>query len=407
MTRRTLEFAAPGAFVAYGKNARTHSEAQVGQIIASIAEFGFTNPVLVDEDMGVIAGHGRLLAAERMQLAEVPFLRLVGLTAAQKRALVLADNKLGLNSGWDLDLLKSELGDLRADGFDLGVIGFDTFELADIFATKKGKTEPDDAPPLEERAVTVEGDTWLLGAHRITCGDSTNADTVARALGGLKPHLMVTDPPYGVNYDPKWRARAGVNINTGKMGLVLNDDLADWREAWALFSGDVAYVWHAGLFAGVVADSLQACGFKLRSQIVWTKDRFALSRGDYHWQHEPCWYAVREGKNGHFEGGRSQSTRWDIKARDDSGVGHGTQKPVECMKRPIENNSKAGDAIYEPFSGSGTTIIAAEMTGRACHAIELNPAYADMAIMRWQEFTGEKAQLGKQTFAAVQAERAE
>ncbi|MEI6283300.1 MAG: ParB/Srx family N-terminal domain-containing protein, partial [Alphaproteobacteria bacterium] len=237
MTRRTLEFAAPGAFVAYGKNARTHSEAQVGQIIASIAEFGFTNPVLVDEDMGVIAGHGRLLAAERMQLAEVPFLRLVGLTAAQKRALVLADNKLGLNSGWDLDLLKSELGDLRADGFDLGVIGFDTFELADIFATKKGKTEPDDAPPLEERAVTVEGDTWLLGAHRITCGDSTNADTVARALGGLKPHLMVTDPPYGVNYDASWRTGAGVGSKGAAVGKVLNDGRADWSAAWALFPG--------------------------------------------------------------------------------------------------------------------------------------------------------------------------
>jgi len=212
---------------------------------------------------------------------------------------------------------------------------------------------------------TVAGDVWLLGKHRLVCGDCTEPEVVEACVNGVTPHLMVTDPPYGVAYDPAWRARAGVNLNKRKLGKVGNDDRADWREAWALFPGDVAYVWHAGRFASVAADSLEACGFALRAQIIWGKDRFALSRGDYHWQHEPCWYAVRNGAKGHWSGGRSQSTLWSIPARDDSGHGHGTQKPVECMKRPIENNSSPGQAVYDPFLGSGTTIIAAEMTGRA------------------------------------------
>ncbi len=202
------------------------------------------------------------------------------------------------------------------------------------------------------------------------------------------------DPPYGVAYDPAWRARAGVNRNKRKLGKVDNDHRADWREAWALFPGDVAYVWHAGRFASVVAASLEACQFTLRAQIIWGKDRFALSRGDYHWQHEPCWYAVRSGAKGHWSGGRSQSTLWTIPARDDQGHGHGTQKPVECMRRPIENNSSPGQAVYDPFVGSGTTIIAAEMTGRVCHAIELDPPYVDVAVKRWQDFTGETAKHG-------------
>lgn len=186
---------------------------------------------------------------------------------------------------------------------------------------------------------------------------------------------------------------AGVGGSGIAKGKVLNDDKADWREAWALFPGDVAYVWHAGLFAGVVGESLQAAGFRLRSQIVWDKGQLVLSRGDYHWQHEPCWYAVREGKKGHWAGDRKQVTVWQIEKPRKSETGHGTQKPVECMQRPIENNSKPGDAIYEPFSGSGTTIIAAEATGRRCFAVELNPAYVDVAVRRWQEFTGKAATL--------------
>jgi DNA modification methylase len=218
---------------------------------------------------------------------------------------------------------------------------------------------------------------------------------------------MVTDPPYGVEYDPAWRQRAGIAGAGTATGKVLNDDQADWREAWALFPGDVAYVWHAGLFAGTVADSLAACDFVLRSQIIWAKSQMVMSRGDYHWHHEPCWYAVRKGKTGHYAGDRKQTTLWQIPKPAKSETGHGTQKPVECMRRPIENNSSPGQAVYEPFSGSGTTLIAAEMTGRSCHAIELNPAYVDVAVLRWQAFAGQQAVLEAdgRSFAAVAGER--
>lgn len=233
----------------------------------------------------------------------------------------------------------------------------------------------------------------LKARHRIICGDATDVTTVATLLGDERPMLMVTDPPYGVEYDPEWRERAGVNTATAAKGTVLNDDRADWREAWALFPGDVAYVWHAGLFAGVVADSLIAARFRLRSQIVWDKGRLVLSRGDYHWQHEPCWYAVREGGTGHWAGDRKQVTVWQIDKPRKSETGHSTQKPVECMRRPIVNNSQPGDAVYEPFSGSGTTIIAGEMTGRRVLAVELDPAYVDVAVRRWEAYTGEAAVL--------------
>ena len=224
----------------------------------------------------------------------------------------------------------------------------------------------------------------------------TTPAIVAKVLEDVKPHLMVTDPPYGVSYQPKWRNRVqrsdGTKVSALAVGEVHNDHQADWREAWELFPGDVAYVWHAALHTTTAASSLEAAGFIIRAQIIWDKTRLVISRGDYHWQHEPAWYAVRKGKTGHWAGDRKQTTIWSI-SHLKSETGHGTQKPVECMKRPIENNSSPGQAIYEPFSGSGTTIIAAEMTSRACFAIELAPAYVDVAIKRWQAFTGEQARL--------------
>jgi DNA modification methylase len=201
---------------------------------------------------------------------------------------------------------------------------------------------------------------------------------------------MVTDPPYGVEYDPEWRMDAGLTGNTARMGKVMNDDRADWTEAWKLFPGDVAYVYHAGVFASTVQQSLERAGFAIRAQIIWAKDRLALSRGDYHWQHEPCWYAVREGGKGHRTDDRTQTTLWSIPARDDAGHGHGTQKPVECMERPVRNH--LADTVYEPFAGSGTTVIACERTGRTCMAMELDPGYCDVVVRRWEEFTGRKAE---------------
>lgn len=378
--------------IPYARNARTHTEAQVVQIASSIREFGFTNPILIDEENGIIAGHGRVLAAQKLGMADVPCIPLSHLTKAQKRAYMIADNKLALNAGWDEELLKLEFLDLESLGFDLELSGFGLDEIQIIRAERsKGLTDPDEVPEVPEEATTKLGDVWILGRHRLACGDSTDPEIVARCLNGVSPHLMVTDPPYGVEYDPTWRAKAGIDKNKGKMGKVNNDNRADWREAWALFPGDVAYVWHASLFTRETLDSLESCGLKHRSMIVWVKDRFALGRGDYHWQHEPAWYVVREGKTGHFDGGRNQSTVWNIPAREGRGLGHGTQKPIECMKRPIENNSNPGQAVYDPFCGTGTTLIAAEMTGRICFAIEIDPKYCDVIVKRWEDFTGEKA----------------
>jgi len=351
------------ALIPYARNARTHSDAQVAQIAASIKEWGWTTPVLVDPEGSIIAGHGRVMAARKLGLTEVPVMVAENWSDAQKKAYVLADNQLALNAGWDSDLLALELKDLDANGFKLDLIGFDDNFLANLLTDKtEGLTDPDEVQEAPADPVSVLGDVWVMGKHRIICGSSTEADTVSKLLGDVKPHLMVTDPPYGVEYDPEWRERAGLNGPAAAKGKVLNDDKADWREAWALFPGDVAYVWHAGLYAGVVGDSLVATGFQLRSQIIWAKSVMVMSRGDYHWQHEPCWYAVRKGKAGQYDGGRKQTTLWQIEKPRKSETGHGTQKPVECMKRPIENNSSPGQAIYEPFSGSGTTIIAGEMT---------------------------------------------
>jgi DNA modification methylase len=396
------------SLIPYARNSRTHSDEQVAQIAASIKEWGWTTPVLTDEEGMIIAGHGRVLAARKLGLKEIPVMVATGWTDAQKKAYVLADNQLALNAGWDMDLLKVEVQELDGLDFDLDLIGFDDKTLAALLNDPtEGETDPDETPEPPADPVSALGDVWILGKHRIICGDSTDALVSEKVLNGVKPHLMVTDPPYGVEYDPEWRERAGLNGPKAAKGKVLNDDKADWREAWALFPGDVAYVWHAGLYAGQVGDSLIACDFQLRSQIIWAKSVMVMSRGDYHWQHEPCWYAVRKGRTGKYDGGRKQTTLWQIDKPQKSETGHGTQKPVECMKRPIENNSSPGQAVYEPFSGSGTTIIACEMTGRACHAIELNPAYVDVAVTRWEAFTGQKAiheESGK-TFEEMKDER--
>ena len=403
-----IDYRPIGDLIPYARNARTHSEAQVALIAGSIREYGFTNPVLVDGTNGIIAGHGRVLAARKLGLGAVPVIELAHLSEAQKRAYILADNRLAEQAGWDRDLLALELGELREMAVDLASLGFEAGELDALLNAGAADPREEDVPPLPAVPVSRPGDLWILGPHRLICGDATDAVTVARVLGGVMPHLMVTDPPYGVAYDPAWRNQAGA-ARTKRTGKVLNDDRADWRAAWALFPGDVAYVWHGALHATTVAESLMATGFAIRSQIIWAKERLVLSRGDYHWQHEPCWYAVREKATGHWSGDRKQTTLWQIPSRDqDAATVHGTQKPVDCMRRPMLNNSSPGQAVYEPFCGSGTTIIAAETCGRHCHAVELDPPYVDVAVARWQAFTGREAVLEAtgETFATVSAERA-
>ncbi|MBI5121323.1 MAG: site-specific DNA-methyltransferase [Rhodospirillales bacterium] len=396
----TVEHWPVDRLIPYGHNARTHSDGQVAQIAASVIEFGWTNPVLADSQGNVIAGHGRLAAAKSLGLKMVPVVILDHLTETQRRAYILADNKLALNAGWDDELLAAELHALNADGYDLDLIGFSDEELEALMAPLddegdgEGDAGEDEAPEPPADPVTRPGDLWQLGRHRLLCGDSTSATDVERLLAGTAPHLMVTDPPYGVRYEPEWRNEAGVSA-TSRTGKVANDDRADWKEAWALFPGEVAYVWHAAIFAKTVADSLEANDFKIRAQIIWAKPRFVLGRGDYHWQHEPCLYAVRKNGTGHWQGARDQSTVWTIGhgGEENEATVHGTQKPVECMRRPILNNSAEGDTIYEPFCGSGTTLVAAETTGRICLAVEIDPRYCDVILERWQKLTGGKAKL--------------
>lgn len=392
-----VERRAVSSLVPYAKNARTHSAGQIEQIAASIRQWGWTMPCLVDEVGELIAGHGRLLAAQSLGLAEVPVMVASGWTEAQKRAYRLADNQLALNAEWDSKALGLELGALKEGGFDLGLVGFDPQALRQFMASPRG--DPDEVPDAPATPISRTGDLWLLGEHRVLCGDATKAEDVGRLLGGAKPHLMVTDPPYGVEYDPEWREGADLGVGKRSKGKVKNDDRVDWRESWELFPGDVAYVWHAGCHAAAVQASLESAGFQVRSQIIWAKQHFALSRGHYHWQHEPCFYAVRKSESAKWQGDRKQTTVWEIANNNSFGNqgheqtwGHGTQKPVECMRRPIVNNSVPGDAVYDPFLGSGTTLIAAEIEVRNCFGIEIHPPYVDLAVRRWQTFTGRRAQ---------------
>ena len=670
--------------IPYARNPRRNAQA-IATVAASIQEFGWRQPIVVDEAMVVLAGHTRLEAARKLGFKTAPVHIAKGLTEAQARAFRIMDNRSSENAEWDKDLLNLELADLLEADFDLGLTGFTEDELTALMSSLGEGTGPqdgeDDIPETPEDPISRSGDLWILGNHRLLCGDSTVATDVERVLNGVKPLLLVSDPPYGVEYDPSWRNQVGA-AKTKRTGKVLNDDRADWREAWALFPGDVAYVWHGALHAATVAESLEVTGFNIRSQIIWAKERLVLSRGDYHWQHEPCqpagtmvqkviergagsqpaaiaevpietlnagdfvvsynpyesvvrrrgrqitrfgerqfdglmhtisaagratratpehrfsvrlnqdaadkqvvylmrrgdwwrvgrvtlfnsrgfglatrladnlgeeawvvavhdtvveaqcaeqvlsckygiptthwevdawakdpdrvrsqemiagmygslnlsalaaratlllrdhrlerdhpfiiggerlnfsrratrlirscnvfakimqipmptlgdefswvtvtgndatpfsglvysmdvekdqhyvadglithncWYAVRKTGKGHWAGDRKQTTLWQIANKDqDEKTVHSTQKPVECMRRPILSNSSPGQAIYEPFMGSGTTLIAAETTGRVCYGIELNPAYIDVAAQRWQKFTGKEAVL--------------
>lgn len=411
----------------YPGNPRKNAAAVAG-VAASIEKFGFRQPIVVDEEYVVLVGHTRLAAAESLGLKKVPVHVAEGLSADDAKAYRLMDNRSSETATWDKALLGEELTALLEGGFDMEFTGFGADEIADLLHDPKtGRTDPDAAPEAKPDPVARPGDLWVLGAHRLICGDSTDAATVIRLLAGAKPHLMVTDPPYGVNYDPAWRKQFGADgIATGK---VQNDDRADWTEAWNLFPGQVAYVWHGALHNVAVSAILVAAGFDVRSQIIWVKPRAPISRGNFHWQHEPAFYAerarateeegaegflvdhetgayaVRVGKTAEWRGGRKQTTVWQIEHMKND-TGHGTQKPVECMRRPILNNSYPGQSVYEPFCGSGTTLIAGEMEDRPVYAVEIDPVYVDVIVERWQAFSGGVARLDSgESFDEVRAER--
>ena len=267
-------------------------------------------------------------------------------------------------------------------------MGLTPFDDVLPLAATAGQTDPDDIPETPKNPVSRVGDIWTLGKHRLMCGDATKPEHVERLLDGAKPALMVTDPPYGVNYDSSWRYKAGISTKDGAFGKSANDDQNDWQVAYGLFPGKIAYVWMSSLALSVAQRGLDASGFILRSLIIWDKGHIVIGRGHYHWRHEPCWYAVRKGASAQWRGDRKQTSVWHIDNPRKSETGHSAQKPVECMQRPIHNHK--GD-VYEPFAGSGTTVIAGEIEGRHVYAMEIEPAYVDVTVRRWEDFTGRKA----------------
>lgn len=379
-------------------------DAEYEKIKRSIEEFDLVEPLVWNRTTGnLVGGHQRLkvLKEKGVKEVEVSIVEISDLN--REKALNIALNKV--QGDWDNEKLNAILLELKMANFDLTLTGFDMpeFETMTHWSGEEGKTEEDDLP---EKAPSVckEGDLWQLGNGRILCGDSTIPGNYSRLFKDLPPPvLMVTDPPYGVEYDPSWReghdlgGLYGDRVGKRSKGKVMNDDRLDWTEAYKLFTGDIAYIWHAGKYGHLVAKHLESCGFEIINQIIWAKQHFVLSRGDYHWKHEPCLYVVKKGKDHNWQGPRDQSTIWEIQNNNSFGNqdreetwGHGTQKPVECMLRPIKNNSKEGDIVYDPFLGSGTTLIASEKMRRIGVGMELNPKYCDIIIARWENFTGKK-----------------
>jgi len=315
-------------------------------------------------------------------------------TDPRAQGLAIADNRVGeLDLEWDVETLKL----LQVEGLDMSAF-WTPEEFATLFAEATAGLTDENSVIEPASTDIVRGDLFALGPHRLLCGDATEAADVARLLDGATPNLMATDPPYGVDYDPAWRHRANPKQRI-TVGRVLNDDCATWLPAWELFPGSVAYVWHAALKAAIVAADLEAAGFSIRSQIIWQKQHFALSRGDYHWAHEPAWYAVR-GK-GRWVGDRRQTTVWEVpnlnamggaRTADNAVTGHATQKPVRLFEIPLINHTLPGDAVYDPFVGSGTMVITAQKTGRIAYAMDLDPRYVQATITRWEQFTGQRAQ---------------
>ena len=399
-----IETIALDALIPYARNSRTHSDAQIAQVAASIVEFGFTNPVLIDAQGGIIAGHGRVMAARKLAMDKVPCIRLGHLSEAQKRAYVIADNKLAANAGWDEQMLALEFKDLQDMGFDLDLTGFDDKDInamiASLDATPEGNTDADATPAVQAEVISKLGDIWTLGKHRIMCGDSTDTATVNALFDGRKAMLMQTDPPYGIAY-----ASEELHAGGKKRADIENDDLLDGaklqeflesaiRAALPHLEKHVAfYLWHPMLtqgtfFAAAAADIL------IHRQIIWAKPVLLLGRGDYHWKHELCFYGWVRGNRPPFYGPKNQTTVWEIagvKQGERNDMNHPTPKPVALWIAPIENHTKAGEIMYEPFSGSGSQIIAAEQTARICYAMELSPAYVDVSVRRWQQYTGNVA----------------
>jgi site-specific DNA-methyltransferase (adenine-specific) len=383
------------SLIPYVKNSRTHSDAQVAQIAASIKEFGWTNPILVDGDNGIIAGHGRLLAARKLGYKEVPTIELADLTETQKRAYIIADNRLALNAGWDIEMLTIELNDLLADGFALELLGFDPKELNALLEPEvvQGLTDEDAVPDVPKEPKTKLGDIYQLGNHRLMCGDSTNVEAVVKLTGGSGVDMLLTDPPYNVAYEGK--TKESLTIQNDSMG---NDQFRQFlRDAFVtadtvMKKGAVFYIWHADSEGYNFRGACQDAGWMVRQCLIWKKSSLVMGRQDYHWKHEPCLYGWKDGAGHLWAADRKQTTILEFEKPHRNGE-HPTMKPVVLFEYQMLNNTKGGDMVLDLFGGSGTTMLAAEKHGRHAYLMELDPKYCDVIVKRWEDFTGKTAVL--------------
>jgi len=378
--------------IPYVNNARTHSPEQVAQIAASIKEFGFCNPVLIDGNSGIIAGHGRVMAAQKLGMETVPTIELSHLSDTQRKAYILADNRLAEKSDWDDELLRLELGELQDLDFDLAIIGFDDFDLT-IDEIPAALTDEDAVPDVPEVPVTKLGDVWLLGNHRLMCGDSTSVDNMAQLMLSGVADMWLTDPPYNVAYSGK----------TADALTIQNDSMKDGdfrqflRDCYVtadsfMKAGAVFYIWHADLEGFNFRGAANDVGWKVRQCLIWNKSVMVMGRQDYHWKHEPCLYGWKEGAAHFWNSDRTQTTILEFKKPMRNGE-HPTMKPVELFEYQMLNNTKKNDIVLDSFGGSGTTMIAAEKNGRIARLMELDEKYCDVIVKRWQEYTGKQATL--------------
>ena len=413
--------------IPYARNARKVSERAIDKVAASLKEFGWRAPIVVDKHGVIVCGHTRLLAAKKLGLKEVPVHVADNLTPAQVKAYRLMDNRSHEETDWDLELLGPELEELAELDFDLDLTGFDPHEIDSFLADPDIDDRANAVPAVPDRPVSRLDDLWNCGKHRILCADATDTVAVARLLGAAVPLLLVTDPPYGIELDSEWRDRAGLNgcgpaeasymkhRTAGHTNTTISSDTrADWSEAFERVpSLMAAYVWHASVHTHEVLAGLLRIGFLHPQQIIWNKGRTVLTRTHYWYQHEPCWY-LRKKNAPWFGKAGDNSTVWDssspkfiMSSSKEQKFDHPTQKPVELMRRPILNHLKRSQIVYDPFLGSGTTMMAAELTERICYGIELDPKYVDVVVVRWQQFTGERATLqgDGRTFDEIKAER--
>ncbi len=393
--------------IPYARNARTHSDEQVAQVAASIAEFGFVNPILVGGDGVIIAGHARLAGARKLRMTDVPVIVLDHLTPTQRRALVLADNRLALNAGWDEAMLSVELTSLKDEDFDLDILGFTDEEVEQLLApeeTNQGLTDDDAVPDEQEKVITVPGDLWLLGEHRLLCGDATSMEAIQLVLAGGLADMVFTDPPYNVDYVGKTakKLKIGNDALAGKFYEFLRDASVNML---AITKGAI-YMCMSSSELHTLFRAFTDAGGHWSTFVIWAKHHFTLGRSDYQRMYEPILYGWRDGTQHFWCGDRDQGDVWFIK-RPMANLEHPTMKPVELVERALRNSSKTRDTILDPFGGSGTTMIACEKAGRQARLIELEPKYCDVIIRRWEDFTGQEAKLEAdgRNYSVVAAER--